>query len=85
VERGDLRALRYAVTLAQELHFGRAARRHYISAQSFGQVVRRLERELAYRLFEGTSRRVTPTAAGERFVARVRTILAGVRRALRPR
>ncbi|MDT7646753.1 MAG: hypothetical protein QOC75_3753 [Pseudonocardiales bacterium] len=74
----DLRALRYAVTLAEELHFGRAARRHYISAQPFGQVVGRLERELGYRLFERTSRRVTPTEAGERFVARVRTILAGV-------
>jgi DNA-binding transcriptional LysR family regulator len=77
VDRVDLRALRYAVTLAEELHFGRAARRHYISAQPFGQVVGRLERELGYRLFERTSRRVTPTEAGERFVARVRTILAG--------
>ena len=74
----ELRTLRYVVTLAEELHFGRAARRSFISAQPFGQAVGRLERELGYRLFERTSRRVALTSAGERFVARVRTILAGV-------
>ena len=72
----DIRALRYVVTLAEELHFGRAAGRHFISAQPFGQQVQRLERELGVRLFERTSRRVSLTPAGARFVERARAILA---------
>jgi DNA-binding transcriptional LysR family regulator len=72
----DIRALRYVVTLAEELHFGRAAGRHFISAQPFGQQVQRLERELGVRLFERTSRRVSLTPAGVRFVERARMILA---------
>jgi DNA-binding transcriptional LysR family regulator len=71
----DIRALRYVVTLAEELHFGRAASRHFISAQPFGQHVQRLERELGVRLFERTSRRVSLTSAGVRFVERARVVL----------
>ncbi|WP_239339875.1 LysR family transcriptional regulator [Frankia sp. CiP3] len=41
----EIQALRYVVTLAEELYFGRAAGRHFISAQPFGQRVQRLERE----------------------------------------
>ncbi|MQA32115.1 LysR family transcriptional regulator [Modestobacter roseus] len=74
----DIRTLRYVVTLAEELHFGRAARRHFIAAQPFGQHVQRLEREVGARLFDRTSRRVAITPAGERFVAQVRVVLAEV-------
>lgn len=74
----DIRTLRYVVTLAEELHFGRAAERHFISAQPFGQHVKRLEREVGTRLFERTSRRVRLTAAGELFVERARTALAQI-------
>jgi len=71
----DIRTLQYVVTLAEELHFGRAAQRHFISAQPFGQHVRRLEREVGARLFDRSSRRVTMTPAGARFVARARDVL----------
>ncbi|MGW0808589.1 LysR family transcriptional regulator [Nonomuraea sp. NPDC002799] len=74
----DIQALRYAVTLAEELHFGRAARRHHISAQPFGRRIRRLERELGRPLFARTSRRVALTPAGEQFVRRARAILADI-------
>jgi DNA-binding transcriptional LysR family regulator len=74
----DLQELRYAVTLADELHFGKAARRHFISEQPFGRHIRRLEREVGCRLFERTSRRVSLTRAGERLVADARRILAAV-------
>ncbi len=72
----DLRAVRYAVTLSEELHFGRAARRHYISQQPFGQRIRQLERELGFALFERTSRRVSLTPRGEVFVHRAREAIA---------
>jgi len=72
----DVRSLRYALTLAEELHFGRAARAHYIAAQPFGRRIGELERELGVRLFDRTSRRVALTAAGERFLPRARRVLA---------
>jgi DNA-binding transcriptional LysR family regulator len=72
----EIKALRYVVTLAEELHFGKAAQRHFISAQPFGQQVRRLEREVGARLFERTSRRVSLTPTGERFVEQARAVLA---------
>src|SRR5882757_8660587 len=72
----DIQSLRYAVTLAEELHFGRAAQRHFISQQPFGRHIQRLENELGFALFNRTSRRVTLTAAGERVVTEARTILA---------
>ena len=72
----EIRALRYVVTLAEELHFGRAARRHFISPQPFGQHVQRVEREVGDRLFERTSRRSRLTPAGARFVEQARAVLA---------
>ncbi|MGY5127215.1 LysR family transcriptional regulator [Streptomyces nigrescens] len=74
----EIRLLRYVVTLAEELHFGRAAARHHISQQPFGQYIRRLEREVGASLFERTSRRVTPTPAGVRLVAEARVLLDAV-------
>ncbi|WP_433799114.1 LysR family transcriptional regulator [Actinomycetospora sp. CA-084318] len=72
----DVQALRYAVTLAETLHFGRAARAHYIAAQPFGRRIQALERELGTPLFARTSRRVALTPAGERFLPRARQVLA---------
>jgi DNA-binding transcriptional LysR family regulator len=74
----EIQTLRYAVTLAEELHFGRAAERHFISAQPFGQHIKRLEREVGTRLFERTSRRVRLTTAGELFVQRAQAVLAQI-------
>ncbi|MBF8194529.1 LysR family transcriptional regulator [Nonomuraea sp. K274] len=74
----EVRLLRYAVTLAEELHFGRAAERNHISQQPFGQYIRRLEREVGTRLFERTSRRVAVTPEGARFVAEARLLLEAV-------
>lgn len=72
----DLRALRYAITLAEELHFGRSAKREFISAQSFGERIRQLERDVGFAIFQRSSRRVSITPRGVAFVARARVVLA---------
>ena len=71
----DIDALRYALTLAEELHFGRSARRHYISEAQFGRRIRALEAELGIRIFERTSRRVWLTPEGVDMVAGARRVL----------
>ena len=80
--RIELRQLRYFVTLAEELHFGRAAAREHIAASALSSQVRRLERALGVLLVARTTRRVDLTVAGARFVIEAREILDHVDRAV---
>ena len=77
----ELRQLRYFVTLAEELHFGRAAEREHIVQSALSQQVQRLERELGVRLLERSTHHVSLTAAGAVFLVEARQILAQVDRA----
>ncbi|WP_053715076.1 LysR family transcriptional regulator [Saccharothrix sp. NRRL B-16348] len=76
----ELRALKYFVTVAEELHFGRAAERLRIVQPAVSQQISRLERELGVRLLDRTSRRVRVTPAGERVLAAAREALAAAAR-----
>src|SRR6476620_1144842 len=77
----ELRQLRYFVTLAEELHFGRAAAREHIVQSALSQRLQRLERELGVRLLERTTHHVQLSAAGAAFLIDARQILAHVERA----
>jgi DNA-binding transcriptional LysR family regulator len=77
----ELRQLRYFVTLAEELHFGRAAAREHIVQSALSQQVQRLERELGVRLLERSTHHVSITTAGAAFLVEARQILARVERA----
>ena len=72
----ELRQLRFFVTLAEELHFGRAAAREHIVQSALSQHVQRLEREMGVRLLDRSTHHVELTQAGVVFLVEARQILA---------
>jgi DNA-binding transcriptional LysR family regulator len=75
------RLLRAFVAVADELHFGRAARRLHISQPPLSMQIRRLEEDLGARLFERDRRGVSLTVSGEALLGRARHLLAEADRA----
>ncbi|HEY9237227.1 MAG TPA: LysR family transcriptional regulator, partial [Burkholderiaceae bacterium] len=60
----ELRRWRQFLTLAQTLHFGRAAAQLHITQPPLTQAIQQLERHLGTLLFERTRRSVALTPAG---------------------
>ncbi|MBN9742796.1 hypothetical protein DMP23_17065 [Amycolatopsis sp. A1MSW2902] len=68
------------VTVAEELHFGRAAERLHRGQPTVSDAVRRLEKTLGGKLFHRTSRRVSLTDLGEALLPDAHATLAQLRR-----
>nr|WP_244832105.1 LysR family transcriptional regulator [Caballeronia sp. TF1N1] len=77
----ELRHLHYFVTLAETLHFGRAAERLNISQPPLSRQIALLEEEVGVVLFERNRRSVKLSAAGKRFQHDAKDILGSVERA----
>ncbi|CAM3711243.1 LysR family transcriptional regulator [Paracoccus yeei] len=74
----DLRQLRHVLTLAQTLHFGRAAEILGMTQPPLSQSIMALERELGAALFLRSKRSVALTEFGRQWLDHVRPALAAV-------
>jgi DNA-binding transcriptional LysR family regulator len=75
VDTLETRELRYFVTVAEELHFGRAAERLGMAQPPLSRAIQQLERRLGVSLLERNRRGVALTGAGEVLLAEGRAAL----------
>jgi len=78
--RFDLRHLRAFVALAEELHYGRASERLYITQPALSQTIQQLEDALGFRLFVRSTRAVALSPEGVRLLPHVKPAVAAVDR-----
>lgn len=71
----ELRQLYYALKVAEERNFSRAAEKLHIAQPSLSQQILKLEKELDVSLFDRTTNSVELTYAGERFTEAAGRIL----------
>ena len=74
--------MQYFVTVAEELHFGRAAARLHIAQPSLSHEIRKLEQQLGVTLLERTSRSVELTPAGRALLSEGRCLLDHAQRVI---
>nr|WP_314466142.1 LysR substrate-binding domain-containing protein [uncultured Clostridium sp.] len=67
----ELRQLYYFLTVADTLHYGKAAETLHIAEQPLSFQIKKLENELGFKLFERTTRSVALTPAGEVFRSKI--------------
>ncbi len=73
--RFDLRQARAFLAVAEDLHFGRAAAKLYMTQPALSRTIRALEDAVGVALFERSTRRVRLTPAGEAFATECRLAL----------
>ncbi len=71
----DIQHARAFITLAEELHFGRAATRLHMAQPPLSRIIRGLEAELGVPLFERSTRNVRLTPQGEALVEPARELV----------
>ena len=70
-----LTELRYVVAVARERHFGRAAEACFVSQPTLSVAVKKLEQELALKIFERGNSEVSVTPLGEQIVRQAEQVI----------
>src|SRR6201996_5679837 len=70
------------VAVAEHLSFTKAAAQIGVALPTISQTIRALEERLGVRLFNRTTRSVALTEAGERLLAEIQPVIAGIDHAL---
>lgn len=73
-----VKQLRYFVALCDEQHFGRAAKRCFVSQSAFSNALQELESTLSSQLVDRTNRSVTITAKGQDVATQARLVLRDI-------
>lgn len=68
----NLRDLQYLVAVAETGHFGKAAKRCYVSQPTLSSQIKKLEDQLGITVFERTNRSVKITPVGEKIIDHAR-------------
>ena len=71
----DLKRIRHALALAQEMNFIRAAEKVHLSQPAFSRSIQALESQLQIQLFDRSKQGLAITAAGAQFLARAKRIV----------
>src|SRR5262245_39900482 len=76
----SIHQLRLFLVLAEELHFGRAASRMFMTQPAFSQQIRTLENRFGVPLIHRSSRSVELTHAGEALLPKARAVVEAMAR-----
>ena len=71
-----IKQLSYFLALCEEEHFGRAAKRCFVSQSAFSNAIQELEATLQTQLVDRTNRTVTITATGQEIATQARLVLS---------
>ena len=71
----NFRDLKYAVAVAENRHFGKAAEHCFVSQPTLSGQIKKLEEELGITLFERTKRSVEVTPLGEAIIEQAKRVL----------
>ncbi len=74
----ELRQLQYAIQIAAERNFSRAAEKLHIAQPSLSQQLAKLEKEIGVLLFQRNTSSVELTHAGEKFIEQAQKIIDAV-------